>query len=433
MIRVRVFTDEEWVNASVCGNKECKYRAYEALRYFEGLLNNTFIKNPCAPFRDAESLLFLRETYDITFVSDDDWYSVMYEGSRSDIISLDKRIRFGLAAIDLSKEGKYVWHMSAEEQIWKILARMPFDILIAIKISEMGLYGDYIRGVDYLIENYPYKDQTIEVTVKESLIDRDDFYTPELGYRERHGYGYGLHRGRDGQYYCDKIDIDYAFQYYWKNDIEGIIHKIDSLRKDRIALTDTVRIYDIFELGALLEQDRPNCIMGLDYQSGLEWLEWQRKEKGMSEEEYNERLETARKENNYEEYLYFKDKFKVICHLAFAPEETAFRKLPMLMVDKKKDGTYLIHGDLTVKYPEFHELLEDVIRERSAEWERFVLVVAGEELLYSVNDIEHAVCGFRVLEDSVDVYDAYEGTQLFGEALKEAYYSGRCTVDNGFY
>lgn len=434
MLRVRLFTDEEYLD-QCAANKEHKYRVGDTKTYFRyRLLDTAHDEEPHIPFRDAESLQFLKETYGITFISDDDWYSVWCEESRSDITCLYDSIQSGLAAIAMSRNGIYAWYWSMGEKEWKALANMPFDILIAMRTSEMGLHGmHHITDVDYLIENYPYGDQSFEVLVVDSYIRPDDFYTamPELE-RGRYCTSYGLLKGSDGKYYSDGIGIDYAFQYYWKNDIEGIIKQIDRMRRDRIALTDTTHTYDVFELGTLVKNDK-NCIVELDYLRDANLYERLYKDGDISEQEYDEWMQKLQTNDYYNDYLYFRDKFKVISHLAFVPEPVQSRKLPMLMVDKNTDGTYYIHGSLTVKYPDFNEMFWDVIPGRSPEMERFVLIVDVEELFFSVYDIEKAVCGFRVLADSVDIYDAYEGTQLFGEALKEAYHSGRCTVDKEFY
>jgi len=426
MIRVRLFTAKEWLEA-YCVSEEHEYRVCDAKVHFEILLDTAFDAEMRIPFRDAESLQFLKESYDISFVSDDDWYSVMCAGSRSDITCLNEDILYGLSAIDLSKDGVYSRLEWAGKKVWQALSNLPFDILIAQNMQDMGLYKGAVSGADYLIENYPYRNETIEVFVKKSIFVKDDFYAPVPEYRENNT-NHGLHMGRDGKYYTDEFDIRYAFQYYWKNDIEGIIKEIERMRRNRIVMADVTRTFDVFELGKLIGRDKcMNSIMWLDYLECLKRMPENEREGNCS----SCHIERQPKEC-YDEYLYFRDKFKVISHLVIAPEPW-HRKLPVMMVDKNNDGTYFIHGDLTLKNPSFYELFNEVIEGRSAERERFVLIVEVEELLDSVHDMEQAVCGFRVLADSVEVYDSYEGTQLFGEALKEAYYSGRCTVDTDFY
>lgn len=114
------------------------------------------------------------------------------------------------------------------------------------------------------------------------------------------------------------------------------------------------------------------------------------------------------------------------------PQRACFRKLPLLILDKNYDGSYYVHGDLTVKYPEFGEILPDVVNMRSADRESLVLVVDVEELLDSRRDVEHTMCGFLVRENSVELFDAYEAIGMFGAGVREAFASGRCTVSSNY-
>ncbi len=190
--------------------------------------------------------------------------------------------------------------------------------------------------------------------------------------------------------------------------------------------------YDIFEFGKILKDDK-NCIMFLDYLHCKDCMERLYQEGKMSEEEYQEALARLKDGDAYEEYLYFKNKFRIINHCTRFPGSTNYRKLPVLMVDKNHDGTYFIHGKLTVKYPSFDELFYDVITGRSPDRERFALIVDAEELLYSAEDIDQAVCGFRVLADSIEVFNSDDALEIFGDWLREAYDSDSCTISGGFY
>lgn len=68
-----------------------------------------------APFRDAESVQFLKDTYGIVFANEEDWHSVICEGTRMNIACLNKAILCGLGAIYRSKRGLYSWcnHITA--------------------------------------------------------------------------------------------------------------------------------------------------------------------------------------------------------------------------------------------------------------------------------------------------------------------------------
>lgn len=214
-----------------------------------------------------------------------------------------------------------------------------------------------------------------------------------------------------------KKTLYYALQYYWRNDIEGIIKYIDK-KKRRFRLEEIRKEYSVFEFAKVLGKDEEAI---LHYDCVREFISLF----FSNEEEQSDDIE--------DEYLYFRDKFKVISHISIAPGNAIMRKLPILMVDKNSDGSYWVHGDLTCKYPEFYQAIGQVIEDRNQDGERFVLIIDTDELLDSVKDIDHAIYGFRVMPDSIEVFDVEDAVLLFGQMLKEAVASGRCKVDNDFY
>lgn len=425
MIKVRLFTDEERSDL-VRGRKEPEYAVCDAGVYFKHNPRTITPKESLhVEFRSAESLQFLREACGIDYFASDD-----------SVVCLHESVQSGLTAIDMSRDGKYVWCWPAEKEIWQALAHMPFDILIAVCRSDIHVFWRDITGVDCLIENYPYDNQIIEVLVKDDFIRLDNSYKAvPATKRGRFDTSYGLCIGGDGKYYSDWIGFEYALQYYWKNDIEGIIQEIDRLNEHRIALADTTYVYDTFELGGLLAvlgRDS-NCIEELDYLYKLDMLNEFLEEGSMTKDEYDKELQKLQAGDSYKYYLYYRDTFRYISHLSSVPMMLHSRKPPALIVDKNADGTYFIHGRLTVKWPVFCELISNELCGCSKGVERFVLVVDVNEMMCSAQDLKYAVCGLRRTDDRLDIYDAYTGTKLFGEALKEAYYSGKCTVDEEFY
>ncbi len=429
MIKVRLYTEEEYIHAQCldCNGRHDHVFDYESS--FDSVLYN-LNDDDALPFRDIVSRRFLKEIEGITFINDNDWYTVMWDNERTCIAAIPKPLKFALMAIEHSREGRYTWCYPAGDKIWELLADMPFDILIGRRITEMGLHGMYIDGADYQVINYPYEGKTIEVTVKNDGIRYDDdFYTEVSGGKE-HSTSYGLHLGRDGKYYSDMIRIGYALQYYWKNDIDGIIGYINKKGNNRLRLADINQGYNVFEYAKALGKDEDELV-SLDYLHSLNCFRGYWRENGMEED--GEEIKELQSEDSYQEYLYFRDKFKVVSHLTWVPGGTTFRKLPVLMVDKKGDGSYWIHGGLTCKYPDFCDAMYQVIDERSQDAERFVLIIDAEELLDSVKDIDHAVYGFKVMPDSIEVFDIEDAVGLFGQMLKEAVVSGRCEVDKDFY
>lgn len=416
MIKVRLYTREEYLHASCIDCNGRQDHVFDYQSSFDFTLYN-LNSHSDLPFRDAESLRVLKAVEDITFISDDAWYTVMWDNERTCLSAIPKDLRFALMAIEFSRQGRYTWFFPARGEVWSVLADMPFDILIGWCTDKIGIYHPALTGADYQIINYPYQGKTIDVTVKYdfSLFD-DDFYT-KLSDEEYHAIIHGLYLGKDGKYYTSMFEIDYALQYYWRNDIEGIIKYIDK-KKRRFRLEEIRKEYSVFEFAKVLGKDEEAI---LHYDCVREFISLF----FSNEEEQSDDIE--------DEYLYFRDKFKVISHISIAPGNAIMRKLPILMVDKNSDGSYWVHGDLTCKYPEFYQAIGQVIEDRNQDGERFVLIIDTDELLDSVKDIDHAIYGFRVMPDSIEVFDVEDAVLLFGQMLKEAVASGRCKVDNDFY
>lgn len=423
VIKVRLYTDEEYYLACAIDCNGRQDHVFDYGQSFDSVLYNLHDYH-AKPFRDAESLRFLKEVENVEFISDDDWYTVMWDNERTCITGIHKEWKFGLMAIEHSRDGRYIWYYPAGEKVWNILNDMPFDILIGRRMLETGIHHSDIGGVDYQIINFPYGGKEIEVTVKKDYIRLDnDFYTEIRG-------THGLCLGKDGRYYMSSLDVGYALQYYWKNDIGGIIAHIDKKADTRVRLLEINQEYNVFEFAKALGKDE-NELVGLDYLHMLYCYNCYRDEQGM--DDYDEAIKELQSGESYQEYLYFRDKFKVISHIVIAPGDTIFRKLPVLMVDKKYDGSYWIHGGLTYKYPDFCKAIGQVIEDRIQDGERYVLIIDSEELLDSVKDIDRAAYGFKVTPDSIEVFDIEDAVRLFGQMLKEAYTSDKCVVDKDFY
>lgn len=376
------------------------------------------------PFRDQESQRLLKESYGVTFVSDDDWYSVIVEGRRMAISCLYEGIKFGLLAIHCSRQGEYTIYQEVSDEIWKVLEKMPFDILLAVHIRKIGIFSSF--PPECRVINFPYKNQKIEVDVIKKFDYPDNFY------EVLKDDDAGMCQGKDKKYYMCRGDVKYYLQYYWKKDIKGIIQYIKKNNKNRVYLGRIHQIFDVFELGEILSKDE-NSIMLLDYLFKKNLYNRLYQEGKMDEQKLQKAILKLQESKEYEEYLYFRDTFKVINHLETVPPSPLFRKLPILMVDKNKDGTYYIHGTLTYKYPEFHELLCKMILMRNPDRDRYALVVDENELLFSARDMKDTMCGFKIMADSLEIFGKREGLQIFGEVLKEAWESENCTVSKEFY
>lgn len=422
MIIVKLCLDDE----IYCDGKICDYK-----NKFDDLLDTRNTNRKYPPFRDPESQRLLKESYGISFVNNDDWYSVIVDGRRMAISCLYESIKFALVAIFCSRQGLYTRYWGATEKIWKVLADMPFDILLAVPISEIGIFSWIRIDTDCKLINFPYNNQKIEVYIKTKLLKSDDFYE-SVSDNDAWSSSHWLFRGKDEKYYMYTGDIEYALQYYWKEDIEGIIKYINQNNENRIYLGRIQCTFNVYELGEILNKNT-NLLMELDYLFNIEMLEQMYQEAEIDEQELQAALLEVEKSDKYEKYLYFRDTFKIISYLETVPPDPRSRKLPILMVDKNRDGTYFIHGTLTCKYPEFHELVYEMIIRRSPNRDCYALIVDVDELLSSVEDMKNTVCGFKVMADSLEIFEKKEGLRIFGDILKEACDSGKYTVSKEFY
>lgn len=397
MIKVKIYTDNQYfceVSNWCAGDaKEYTNRTFDAL----------------APFRDFESINFLKTVYDIEFI-ENDWFSVLIERKRCSIYAFDDDIKYVLSLIYFSQKQIYLSYRSLSGEIWDFLEGLSFDILIVTRMSELaGCYHSLCGPLDYRIINYPYQQLEIEVTIKKHL--KGTFYRAVEGAR-KFNTNYGLYIGEDNRYYSDIFGIATAFRYYWKNDIENIISYIDNGKK-KIYLMSCSQELTIFQFGKLIGEDAASTV-GWD-------------------EEHGDYLKEVDNAKEYEHYLWLRDKLKIVNYMYLLPDDILYRKLPILCVDKNKDNSYYISGDLTIKNPTYMEIMEGIWNMCCDDYERFALIINKDEILDSVQDIENALCGFKISKNKIEIYDADKAIELFGECLRKAYYSGNCTISDDFY
>jgi len=412
MILLKIYTDKE----------------YEVVSWPE-VFKSICCKTQKPPFRDPESVAFLGG-FGITFV-DGDWYSVKCGDTRMPLSGLADGYKIALSAISCSRRGKYTWYEHLGVNILKYLSEMPFDILLAVRLSRLDDIDSIISGdIGCKFVNFPYQGKAIEVLCKPYHDFKSGGYTKLPCGAE---YGYCLYRDSDGVYYCDE-EVTHILRYRWWDDIGNIIEYIDSCRRTKIYLTRPSEIYSLLELGEMVAGDE-DAVVRLEYFQRMRELEKDYNSGRITKGYYESGIKGLQDGSCYDEYLYFKDVFKAICHLAFIPEEQS-GKLGIMIVDRNPDGTYSLIGDKVYFRPAFCDAIRSMLfRDNGANdyEERVGLVVAdgldwrNSSCLKCVRDIDNAVYGFRALKDSIEIFDKYEAVQTFGAALREAQESGKCT------
>jgi hypothetical protein len=429
MIRIKIYPDEEYYKR--VGNiqkKEEKTIEYSQ-NTFKSLMHNCYVwGDTCPPFRNEISRKFLKETYDVEFVDQGDWYSVTFAGDnqreRTSLWNIDNGLQYGLCLLHYSQLGVYLsYNNNVGSKVWNAMANMPFDILIAIKKSDVANMS-CSDEVDFLLENYPYQGKLIEVTVT------NDVFVNKNNYRRLSevecGIGGNLCIGKDGKYYGSSFELMFDFEYYWQNDIEKIIQFCQEYESTEY-LVQVSQESNIFDLGEQLHLPEYEKDVFAHYLFCLMLYEKQFQEGKMTKEEYDEAIKNLMKTEDYETYLYYLNDFKVIHHLLRKPQWTEYHsQLPELMVDKNKDGTYCIRNLATVSYPGFDGILCGLLRERNPDRETYCLIV--DEKMNCARNLEYAVFGCKITQDQMELFDKDEAIKEFGKALKEAYESGRYTV-----
>ena len=425
MIKLRIYSQQEYIDTHMIPANGA--RKPEHL-YVSDSWNTAFWHKMCPtliygeeaenlPFRDAESVQFLKDSYDVVFADDGDWYSVICEGTKMNIACLNKAIICGLGMIYDSKRGLYSWLTNMTENVWRALGNLPIDVLVAVREDFLSEWHSFFCEADFTIVNYPLGDSTVEVKAVRACIYGNDFYTKVPNS--------SLCVGKDGLYYMESMDLHGVFEYDWKEDIDGILNHIRLHWGSLKRLEVFSRTYDIFELGIKLENDE-NGIMHLEYPHLLQCA---KPDENDAEDvrSYEEFVKELHKSEDYKEFLYFKDVFRVVNHMLYIPKVYS-RRLVMLMVDRTSGGEYRIHYDLTMKNPNFTELIQEAIRHRIDDGERFILMIDVDETIRSQKCIDNAVCGFKSYEDVVEIFEKETAIKMYAEALEKAYASGKCTM-----
>lgn len=390
------------------------------------------------PFRDKESRRLLKESFGVTIV-EDDWYSVYCEGYRTCFSDLCRELKYGLVLIDTSRRGHFLICESMTDEMWNVMRSLDFDILIAASWEDMDWMTRKLPHDGYVILNYPYNDG-IEVTVQ-SIDHQSGFYKPvsnvtfEDMHIGHHFLGYdgvddSLYLGEDGKYYSNNPGS--SLRFYWRRHLDEVIDYIDNLKcpKKICEINDS---YSKFEFAKFLSQNYADYLLYDPWADRVSQYKELYKEKKMTKEELRAAMKELNASEEYQTHVYYRDTFRIINHMPYLPEDLNWRKVAIPLVIKNKDGSYNIGGDVSCKYPEDAEIIEEAIRMCLGDCDTLELYVDCNEILDKVSDLGETKWAILIHKDSIELFDKWDGLKLFGEMLKEALASGKCEISHGFY
>jgi hypothetical protein len=283
-----------------------------------------------------------------------------------------------------------------------LLAEIPFDILLVACHSGYGWNNTIQLPCPYLIENFPFHGETLEVTVYPYDWETPEGHVVETIQEEGISETYDLQCTEDGKYFiknnwsCKLLEP----YYYWTNDIPGILDYLHRKKDDRPKkhLIDCTQRCSLHEFIQNIEE-------GTDYFEDSE-------------------------ENGRE----FTESYQIINHLLSEPE-IDLRTETILMVDVNRDGTYRIHEGMTYKWPNLAIILRQMMKEMDINQNitRYAIFMdCGRGFMGSFAHLDYIIFGIRQEESCMELYELNEAIIIFEKVLREAYESGRCTISSKF-
>jgi hypothetical protein len=277
------------------------------------------------------------------------------------------------------------------------LAEIPFDILLVACHSGYGWNNAIQLPCPYLIENFPFHGETLEVTVYPYDWETPEGQVVETIQEEGISETYDLQCTEEGKYFI-KNDRSCKWEpyYYWTNDIPGILDYLHRKKDDRpkkhlIDCTQRCSLHVFLQ----------NVKRGIEYFEDTE-------------------------ENGRE----FTESYQIINHVLSEPEIHS-RTATILMVDVNRDGTYRIHEGATHKWSDFVEILWLMMKEMDMNQNitRYAIFMdSGRSCMNSFDHLDYITFGIRQEENCMELYELNEAIIIFEKVLREAYESGRCTI-----
>ncbi len=365
MIRVKFYNSKQ-KNFDERKERIADFNVRDFYRLVEGIAG---IENKTPPFRDADSMRFIREIDHAEFV-EGDWYSIVTPFGRTNVTALCGGTRFALVVLHNSRLGVYTnikYHPSYGEDIWSRLGVVSVDILVAFDISKLDPSSPYLPiRADYMIENYPYQEKIVPAHI-------------------------ACNRGgemcfKDGVYFGDNYFPDLA--YRWYKDIGGLIAATERLIKEHgRSCPFPPKTYPLGDFPEIFDEEGSD---GVPMESG----------------------------------------FMIKSFLQKMELEEPTVKYPVnLVITKASDGRCMIEQLCSVKYPTYSETVKDHFELfTKREDEVYVLVLDAGQFYEGADTLQYAIWGIRAYECVLELYDGVKVLEEFLRELKDPYERGNLFI-----
>lgn len=382
MIRVKLLSEPEYSQM----RKDGTCREYHEVDFYKLLQEQ-------GDFSDEASCHLLRTLHGDAAV-EGKWYRCITPEGKPCLPAISPEAKYGLTVIANSKRGVYTnlkefltfiepeshmgraWGGRTDSPlIWDAFAEMAIDILLVYRKKDL-FCGEIPVEREFILENYLRDGAPVEARVRD-------------------GWS-GKCEERDGVLYVP--NMFYNQKYTWYQELDELQETLRNLNCAAVPLAK----------GEFAMPDFRNmCGSGWDYYNGASGqLSW-------SEEEEEDPLRQKR----------------ILNHMDYLPDGPESRRIVYLMIEKHGDGSYRLRESISVKYPDYGELVEEILSSFTVpDGELMVLPVDVNEQLSCAADIEKAVCAFRVAGDVVETFGPEQGLLEFAALLQEARDSGRCSV-----
>lgn len=378
MIRVRLLTEPEY---RALLREKPDYRDYTESRFYDLLREK-------GDFTDAESLALIRHLHGEEAVTGK-WYCRTTADGKPCIPAISREAMYGLVVIENSRQGRYTPLLEAftdyevQERmednamgdhvnplVWQAFARLDMDILLTFRLKDLDFSWSIPIEEEFILENYLINGVPTEVHIIDEYL-----HEPEL---------------RDGVWVAHNFLYDQ--KYWWGSDTAEILKFLDLEFARRTPL-----VKGLFPLHAFEAMCRPSDDRDLF--------------------DLNRIQEEQEEEQN---------PWQVLNHMDYLPEGGDSRRLLYLIIEEYGDGNFCLRDEISVKYPNYEEMLYEAMQAAKPDCEVFMLPVDVNECMGCAEDIRKAVCAFRMCGRVIETFGPEEGLREFETLLRQAVEAEAC-------